>query len=200
MKNRFTICQLHKPEEKHLIKPYNFPHLIVETIQSDKWDIEIVDKDDKTTLAKLYYDEWRFDKARNLAKTLIETEYTFMLDADETIIYGDIEKVLQSNKDCYSVNIASIELNQKYTLLPVRRLAKTNIDYVGWCHEQPDVKESYFADIILRHVGYNNYETNLKKAKRNADLILKSGLALTDKYQRYKLLQSLKFEEQNGNT
>lgn len=199
--SRFTVVQLHKPDEKHLIRPLPFNHIVVETIQSNEWKLDVLDKLDdngKTKVfAKLYYDEWRFDKARNFAKSLVETEYTFMLDADEVIIFGDIEKTLQSNKDCYSVQIASLE-SGKYHCLPVKRLAKTSIDYEGWCHEQPKVEQSYFADIIIRHTGYNDPTTNKQKAKRNADLILKSGLALTDKFQRQKLLETLIFEEQNG--
>lgn len=196
--SNYTIVQLHKPSEKHFIQPLNCNHIIVETIKSDKWYIETlldeVEEGNRVVIAKLYYDEWRFDKARNLAKTLVNTEYTFMLDADETIIYGDIEKTIESKKDCYSVQIASLEQG-KYTCLPVRRLAKTNIDYYGWCHEQPDVEQSYFADIIIRHTGYNDPVLNKQKAKRNADLILKSGLALTDKFQREKLKQTLNFED-----
>ena len=39
--SNITIVQIHKPEEKHLIKPYPFNHVVFETIQSDKYDVEV---------------------------------------------------------------------------------------------------------------------------------------------------------------
>jgi glycosyltransferase involved in cell wall biosynthesis len=196
MKPTYTIVQIHSPEDKHFIKTFNCNQVICETIYEKGADYEaelLVDNmvgDFRKVYAKIYYDEFRFDKARNVAKSFANTKYIFSLDADETIIFGDIDKVIQSNKDCYSVCILS-PVGNEMALSWGQRLFKREIDWVGYAHETPDTQSTTRSNIVLYHTGYADESKLYGKAKRNNDLIMKSGMALNNEWYREKLYTGL---------
>ena len=133
--SNITIVQIHKPEEKHLIKPYPFNHVVFETIQSDKYDVEVLVNEEqnglKKVFGKIYYDEFRFDKVRNLAKEFALTEYVFILDADEELLTFDLEKYAKLGLDSYLVTILNLHKGNVYQISNGVRLFKNSIDYIG---------------------------------------------------------------------
>jgi hypothetical protein len=190
--NKVTIVQMFKENEPLFLIDYGVPMIRVMTKKGDSYRLDNIKTEGNLTTAILYYDEWRFDKARNLAKKLVDTEYVFTLDADEEIVYFNFDKWTELNHNSYNVTIANLTNELKYTNFEATRLFKTKFDYFGWAHERPLINTPHImTDILVRHIGYANPEVNQNKYKRNADLILKSGLALTDEYQREKLKQTL---------
>lgn len=196
--SNITIVQIHKPEEKHLIKPYPFNHVVFETVQSDKYDVEVLVNEEhngqKKVFGKIYYDEFRFDKVRNLAKEFALTEYVFILDADEELLTFDLEKYAKLGLDSYLVTILNLHKGNVYQISNGVRLFKNSIDYIGYAHELPDCDTHHTTDILIKHNGYKDPTKWTEKAKRNNDLIIKSGLALNNEYQRRKLYEGLKLE------
>lgn len=197
--SNFTITQIHKPEEQNLIVDYPFNQIVFKTIKSNKWDVEVNVHETKDGITKIigniFYDEFRFDKARNIAKDFVQTDYTLQLDADEKLIYGDVDKWCELDCEGYIVNIVNTYGHQPSDIFPTCRLFKTKYDYVGYAHERPIIDKLNNTDIILLHSGYYDKSNWKEKATRNANLIIKSGLAYSDNFQREKLRQSLNLEK-----
>ena len=203
----FSIVQIHKPEERNNIVIYDdIPMVICETIKSNESKLVVEEEKDNVIFAKIYYKEFRFDECRNIAKSLAKTEYIFSLDADEGIYNTkeEIEKHLKSNYDAYTVHVASLSPTSEYSIKECTRIFKKELSWWGYAHERPiksfendkveDVKELCRTDILIKHIGYTDNNINKQKATRNVDLILKSGYAIFDKYQRIKLNSNLDYE------
>lgn len=190
--NKVTIVQMFGEGESGFVVDYGIPMVRVVTKKGNSYQLDDIKKEGNLTTATLYYDFWRFDKARNLAKQLAETEYIFSLDADEEIIHFDFDKWTNLNYDSYNVTVANLTNKLTYQNFEATRLFKKKYDWFGWAHERPLIHTPHImTDILIRHIGYADTSKNKSKYKRNLDLILKSGLALTDKYQFEKLKQTI---------
>lgn len=190
--NKVTIVQMFAENERIFLIDYGVPMVRVMTKKGDSYKLDDIKIEGNLTTATLYYDEWRFDKARNLAKQLAETEYIFSLDADEEILIFDFDKWTDLNYNSYNVTIANLTHDLRYTNFEATRLFKKKFEWFGWAHERPLINTPHImTDILVRHIGYADPSNNKLKYKRNLDLILKSGLALTDKYQFEKLKQTI---------
>jgi hypothetical protein len=195
----FSIVQIHKSNEKSNIILYDCPMCIFETIQSNDNKLVIDSDKNDIVMGKIYYKKFRFDEIRNIAKSMVKTPYVFSLDADEGI-YDSVEEINSNLKgeNAYSVQVASVMPQKNYVIQECTRIFKKEIDWFGWAHERPKVEQATRTDILIKHKGYSNEEINYQKAKRNIDLMLESALAISDKYQRYKLFTNLSLEFNKG--
>lgn len=207
--DKYSVVQIYSEQDAKMIQELDCNHLVFLTKPSDETKLEImIDIGGKYRKVKgvIHYKPtksgyMRFDEVRNLALSVVNTDYTLMLDADELILTPElINYWCEKNKEAYVVNIISTFQDFSVKMSPTKRLFKTKYRYTGWSHEQPNIDEAYQTDLLIKHVGYINNQNNIKKNKRNVDLCIESGLALTNNYQRYKLYQGLKMEFENGNT
>ena len=183
-----SLCMIVRNEEEMLAQ-------CLESVSGLVDEIIIVDtgSEDRTVEiakrygARVYHHPWEdnFSLARNQSLGYATCDWTFILDADETLAKEDFAKLRQATH-IPDLNVVSVSVHNKHLLtgeftsfLPSVRLwrRKLNLYYEGIVHNQlclPPAETVLRADVKLIHYGYGlDWEMMKKKLARSKALLLK---------------------------
>lgn len=141
----------------------------------------------------IYYEQWNFAEARNLAKQHAQGEWILSLDTDEYIIHNQIQKILDTvriqdeNIGAVKTTIVShhrdLEGVQIAEAVPSQKRLFRNIPELVWQCMVHETIEFSLRDlgytvndsaIVIMHEGYEVSDIILKrKLSRNLDLAMK---------------------------
>lgn len=221
-----TFTCIYREEDEHYLNgmlsslPKNFDVVLMKCIQTDK--LSLADTTDRIKEFRLedinikqceyYYSNWSFAKARNACHIWVETEWVFVVDADERVVFEERDYDLIKNLDkkiggCL-INVVSTEqagnLYQSKGVPTIRLYRRLNgFEWRNRCHEQIgfSIQERGYiiasTPMIMRHLGYQGEIPELyAKAIRNKDLMYKdlAELKVDDDNKLYleaKLLRTL---------
>jgi len=197
-----SLCMITKNEEDFLakcldsVKEYVDEIIIVDTGSTDN-----TCKIALTYGAKIYHKAWEnnFSKARNFGLNKAKRNWILYLDADETLVNGELLKELieQADEDLagYLFNIYNYygeQLTQIERSVSLRLFRnKPEMRFSGAIHEQLPIKDKsvILTDIIIHHYGYiPSISTKKDKSKRNL-AILEQEIKInpTDSFVNYNL-------------
>ncbi|MBS4190260.1 glycosyltransferase [Bacillus sp. FJAT-49705] len=209
MEKTITLCMIVKNEEKFLerclssVKSKVDEIIIVDTGSTDG-TIEIASK----FKAKVYNLEWKadFSFARNFSLEKATSDYILVLDADEYLDdSSNLEKVLETEKDHYTVRIKNYLSSGGAIYHPAVRLFKNNrgLQYFGKIHEHLNVEDKSlnltheFGDLIINHEGYKDEIVKEKnKHERNIKILLDEVEKNPSGYNYYNLGNQYKSNEE----
>lgn len=143
-----------------------------------------------------HYDEFRFDTARNYAKSIATREWVLMLDADDRVsnlswrkiyvLLGDLKAAKHIGGVKMSVGswFASDDFSSDSNWLTIQQVKmfrnNKDLEYRGAVHEQLtwSLEELNYevadTSIFIEHIGYNTKDKARMsaKARRNFDLLI----------------------------
>lgn len=185
-KHTISLCMIVKNEEKYLERCLSSVQgkvdeiIVVDTGSTDK-TIEIANKYNAIVKHFDWIDD--FAAARNYSIKDVESQYIFVLDADEYLDdNADLQSTLAQGKDYYMLLMKSYQDDGKSVMHQNIRLFRAGIGlrYKGKLHEHLNINEedSNFtyanSDILIHHVGYLLEVVQGKdKKKRNYDIMVK---------------------------
>lgn len=206
-----SLCMIVKNEEKYLeacLKSVNkkVNEIIIVDTGSQDQTINIA----KENGAKVFSIKWNndFAEARNFSIKQASMDYILVMDADEYLDENvDLQKVLSSEKDHYSIRIKN-ELSSGGSIFhPAVRLFKNfiGLQYFGKIHEhlnvdRPTSELSHeFGDVLIHHIGYkDDVVIEKEKHNRNMKILLDEVGSNPTGYNLYNLGNQYKANEQHN--
>ncbi len=204
-----SLCMIVKDEEKYLEKCLqSVLKRVDEIIVVDTGSVDNTVDIAKEKGAEIFYFQWNndFAEARNFSIKQAKMDYILVMDADEWLDENvDLQKVLASNKDHYTIRIKN-ELSSGGAILhPAVRLFKNRIGlhYSGKIHEHLNIEDPTlnlsheFGDVLLHHIGYKDDIVFEKgKHERNLKILLEEVKKNPTGYNLYNLGNQYKSNQQ----
>lgn len=190
------VCIYHKDDFHYLqgmidTLPSDSEIVLMEVKEGEKEEVKITYSNKYKKLGYITLPEFRFDKARNLAKSVATYNWIFSIDADERLCidqHKGIKELINLDYESFTMRVYDVTKN---TGGVVRRLFKKKYDWFGACHEQILTEKNLDTKVLIRHVGYSNTDP-IPKLERNLNLMLQDKENNLKIYYREKIIQTIK--------
>lgn len=208
--SNITACIICKNEEQHIgaciraIKKYDIPIVITDTGSTDR-TIAII-RPLLTERDKLCHFTWinDFSAARNFCSRQADTDWIWLVDADEIVKSCDTTALFSFIADPKNVeNIGVVTQKSRYQIQGEASYVTTkeaHIYHKGYYHYKGSIHEQLTAydaantassyvelPIFIDHLGYETPELSAQKSRRNIALLLPAYEKQKDPYLAYQL-------------